>query len=157
MTHSKLQLTSGRWKLSRSSHALGGWLPLSATWLIPFAPSPLQRLGWFACARLSDSQLIPSGGTFSLTLTTMAFDQRSVRCFEACSCKPIPRGLPSSSMQPRGALYPINRQKLEVKKNLWYHPPQFLGLNCWFLLLCCEFSYPTEIIGFIEEFAESSY
>ena len=46
----------------------------------------------FACARLSDSQLIPSGRTFSSTLTTMAFDHSSLGCFEACSCKPTPRG-----------------------------------------------------------------
>ena len=63
-------------------------------------------IGWFACARLSDSQLIPSGGTFSSTLTTMAFDHSSLRCFGACSCKPTPRGPPSSPVQPRGALSP---------------------------------------------------
>jgi hypothetical protein len=55
----------------------------------------------FACARLSDSQLIPSGGTFSSTLTTMAFGHSSLRCFEACSCKPAPRGPPSSFVQLR--------------------------------------------------------
>jgi hypothetical protein len=63
----------------------------------------------FACARLSDSQLIPSGGTFSSTLTTMAFDHSSLRCFGACSGKPTPRGPPSSPAQPRGALSPTNR------------------------------------------------
>ncbi len=36
---------------------------------------------------------------FSLTLTTLALDQSSLRWFEACSCKPAPRGLPSSSTQ----------------------------------------------------------
>ena len=49
-------------------------------------------IGWFACARLSDPQLIPSSGTFSSTLTTVALYQCSLRCFEACSCKPTPRG-----------------------------------------------------------------
>ena len=34
---------------------------------------------------------------FSVTLTTVAFDHSSLRWFEACSCKPAPRGLPSSS------------------------------------------------------------
>ena len=53
----------------------------------------------FACAHLLDPYLIPSSGTFSLTLTTLALYQRSLRRFEACSCKPAPRGLPSSSVQ----------------------------------------------------------
>ena len=39
-----------------------------------------------------DPYLIPSGGTFSSTLTTMAFGHSSLRWFEACSCKPAPRG-----------------------------------------------------------------
>ena len=29
----------------------------------------------------------------------MALDQCSLRWFETCSCKPVPRGLPSSSMK----------------------------------------------------------
>jgi hypothetical protein len=53
----------------------------------------------FAFARLSDSQLILSGETFSSTLTTMALYQCSLRCFGACSCKPTPRDLPSSLAQ----------------------------------------------------------
>ena len=57
-------------------------------------------------ARLSDPQLIPSGGAFSSTLTTMAFDHSSLSCFEACSCKPTPSPAQagSSPVQPRGAL-----------------------------------------------------
>jgi len=70
----------------------------------------------FACARLSDPQLIPSGGTFSSTLTSMAFDHSSLRCFEACSCKPTPRDLPSSPVQPRGTLSPTNRYFWNPKK-----------------------------------------
>jgi hypothetical protein len=54
---------------------------------------------WFACAHLLDPYLIPSGGTFSLTLTTLALYQRSLRRFETCSCKPVPRDLPSSFVQ----------------------------------------------------------
>ena len=36
-------------------------------------------------------------------LTTLALYQSSLRWFEACSCKPTPRGLPSSLMFLRGA------------------------------------------------------
>ena len=36
---------------------------------------------------------------FSLTLTTPALYQRSLRQFETSSCKPVPRGLPSSFAQ----------------------------------------------------------
>ncbi len=43
-----------------------------------------------------ESYLIPSSGTFSLTLTTTALYRSSSRWFEACSCKPASRGLPSS-------------------------------------------------------------
>jgi hypothetical protein len=38
---------------------------------------------------------------FSSTLTTMALYQCSLRWFEACSCKPAPKGLPSSFVQLR--------------------------------------------------------
>jgi len=38
---------------------------------------------------------------FSLTLTTLALDQSSLRWFEARSCKPAPRGFPSSLAQLR--------------------------------------------------------
>ena len=41
---------------------------------------------------------------FSLMLTTLAFDQSSLRWFGTYSCKSVPRGLPSSPVQPRGAL-----------------------------------------------------
>ncbi|MEN6318662.1 MAG: hypothetical protein ABFD82_07900, partial [Syntrophaceae bacterium] len=40
----------------------------------------------------------------SLTLTTLALYQCSLRWFEARSCKPTSRDLPSSLVQPRGAL-----------------------------------------------------
>ena len=56
---------------------------------------------WFAVAHLLDPHLIPSNETFSLTLTTPALYQRSLRRFETCSCKPAPRGLPSSFVQLR--------------------------------------------------------
>ena len=41
------------------------------------------------------------GHAFPLTLTTTALYRCSLRWFEACSCKPTPRGLPSSSVQLR--------------------------------------------------------
>ena len=59
----------------------------------------------FACAHLSYPHLIPSCGTFSSTLTTMTLDHSSLRWFEACSCKPAPRGLPSSLAQLRTSHY----------------------------------------------------
>ena len=43
-----------------------------------------------------ESHLIPSSGTFSLTLTTTTLYRSSLRWFEACSCKPASRGPPSS-------------------------------------------------------------
>ncbi|MBS3976083.1 MAG: hypothetical protein KGZ75_05055 [Syntrophomonadaceae bacterium] len=50
-----------------------------------------------ACARLPISYLtgliLPA---FSLTLTTKALYQVSLRWFEACSCKPASGGLPPS-------------------------------------------------------------
>ena len=47
---------------------------------------------------------------FSLTLTTMALYHCSLRWFEARSCKPAPRDLPSSLVQPRGALTSWNAE-----------------------------------------------
>ena len=52
----------------------------------------------------SSSRYIPATilcRDFSLTLTTLALYQRSLRRFEACSCKPAPRGHPSSLAQLR--------------------------------------------------------
>jgi len=60
---------------------------------------------WFACTHLLDPYLPRSFAvTFPSTLTTMAFDHSSLRWFEACSCKPAPRGLPSSLAQLRAAI-----------------------------------------------------
>ena len=59
----------------------------------------------FTCVHLHDPYLIPSCGTFSLTLTTSAFDLCSLRRFEASSCKAAPRGPPSSHVQLRTLLY----------------------------------------------------
>ena len=60
---------------------------------------------WFACTHLLDPYLTRSlPCLFSLTLTTPALYQRSLRWFEACSCKPAPRDLPSSFVQLRTLL-----------------------------------------------------
>ena len=50
----------------------------------------------FTFVRLPDSYLTGSCPAFSLTLTTMALYQCSLRWFEACSYKPTSRDLPSS-------------------------------------------------------------
>ena len=46
---------------------------------------------------------------FPSTLTTMALDQCSLRRFETSSCKPIPRGPPSSSMKHGSHLHYCDR------------------------------------------------
>ncbi|MGB3225793.1 MAG: hypothetical protein WBB23_23590 [Desulforhopalus sp.] len=63
---------------------------------IPTLSTHHQR---FTHVRLHEPYLIPSCGTFSSTLTTMALYHSSLRWFETCSCKPVPRGLPSSLVQ----------------------------------------------------------
>ncbi len=56
-------------------------------------------LQWFTCVRLLDSHLTQSRRAFSVTLTTMALNHSSLRWFGTCSCKPVPRGPPSSLLQ----------------------------------------------------------
>jgi len=46
----------------------------------------------------------------------MAFDHSSLRWFEACSCKPAPRGPPSSSAQLLGTLCRCNHKNLRSSK-----------------------------------------
>jgi hypothetical protein len=62
----------------------------------------------FSFIRLLSIYLILSRRTFSLTLTTMAFDQSSLRWFEASIHMAAPKDLPSSfveySFRLRGAL-----------------------------------------------------
>ena len=48
----------------------------------------------FACARLFEPQLTGSRPAFSATLTTTAFDRRSLRWFEACPSRPASRDCP---------------------------------------------------------------
>jgi hypothetical protein len=52
---------------------------------------------------------------------------------------------------------PTKLELSEAKKTYDIHDYSSEGLNCWYLLLCCEFAYPADIIGFIEEFVENSY
>ena len=54
---------------------------------------------WFTFVHLLDAYLIPSCGTFSLTLTTMTLNHSSLRWFEIYALTSIPRGLPSSLVQ----------------------------------------------------------
>ncbi len=44
----------------------------------------------------------------SLSFRAQIDDLRHFRWFGICSCKPAPRGLPSSLVQPRGAIPKIN-------------------------------------------------
>ena len=118
-----------------------GWPSLAASWLIPFAPAPLQDLQhyywiirplhvhryfppswvsliltssitfrclieWFACARLPEFYLPRSdAATYPQRSPPWLFNHSSLRWFEACSCKPAPRGPPSSSARLLGALH----------------------------------------------------
>src|SRR4030042_3324088 len=59
---------------------------------------------WFACARLPEPHLTQSQPRlFHQRSPQGALDPCSLRWFGACSCKPTPRGLPSSPVQLRGA------------------------------------------------------
>ena len=73
------------WKVTMAIHR--------QSWIIPDQ--------WFACARLLESYLTPSCEAFSLTLTTLAFYQRSLRWFKASTCMAASRNLPSSLAQHR--------------------------------------------------------
>ena len=53
----------------------------------------------FTLVRLPEPHLTRSRRAFSVTLTTLALDQRSLRWFGTCPCRPVPRDLPSSFVQ----------------------------------------------------------
>src|SRR5262245_21536532 len=55
----------------------------------------------FTLVRLLERHMTRSSRAFSITLTTLVFDQRSLWLFEACSCKPASEGLPPSLAQHR--------------------------------------------------------
>lgn len=88
----------------------GGAVSRSRPTLIPEQASPpvltsLNRISTrhqrFTCVRLFDPHLTESRSAFSSTLTTRTLNPRSLRWFGACSCKPTPRDLPSSSVKHR--------------------------------------------------------
>src|ERR1019366_6419053 len=54
------------------------------------------RHQWFTFVRLSESHLTDFSPPFPTTLTTGTLDPRRLWRFEACSCKPTSRDLPSS-------------------------------------------------------------
>ncbi len=59
------------------------------------------RHQWFTRVRLLGPHLTRVSLPFPSTLTTRALYPRSLRRFGTCSCKPVPRGLPSSLAQHR--------------------------------------------------------
>ena len=59
------------------------------------------RHQWFTCVRLLGPHLTRVSLPFPSTLTTRALYPRSLWRFETCSCKPVPRGQPSSLAQHR--------------------------------------------------------
>ena len=59
------------------------------------------RHQWFTRVRLLGPHLTRVSLPFPSTLTTRALYPRSLRRFGTCSCKPAPRGLPSSLAQRR--------------------------------------------------------
>jgi hypothetical protein len=56
--------------------------------------------------------------TFPLTLTTVALYQSRLRRFEACSCKPAPRDLPSSLVQLRTLYIKVRSWRTYPNKSL---------------------------------------
>ncbi len=80
----------------RYSHPRG-----SSTWISSLA-SERQVPTFHSKAKIMFTP--PFCRVFSLTLTTMTLYHSSLRWFEACSCKPTPRGLPSSFVQLRAKL-----------------------------------------------------
>ncbi len=74
---------------------------------------------------------------FSLTLTTMALYQCSLRWFEACSCKPTSRGPPSSSVQLR-TLYVKSALVAHLEKSQVFEPlirKCYIAVNLYFFCL----------------------
>ena len=82
------------WSVSRylPDSSQVNYTPLVLTTSLSFR----QVISGSLVVRLIDAHLIPSSGTFSSTLTTMALDHSSLRWFEASSCKAASEGLPPS-------------------------------------------------------------
>ena len=71
---------------------------VSGSQAIVFNVSTLQQ--WFPCGPLLAGHLTRSfAKSFPSAFTTIAFGYSRRRWFETCSCKPVPRGLPSSVKQ----------------------------------------------------------
>jgi len=83
------------WAINRSLPSL---IPVPRLLAPVLTPSHFltTRHQWFTCVRLSESHLTDFSPPFSTTLTTGTLDPRRLWRFEACSCKPTSRDLPSS-------------------------------------------------------------
>ena len=68
------------------------------------------------------SSLWVTPATILCRLTTLALYQRSFRWFEACSCKPAPRGPPSSFVQLRTLYEKVRswRTILRKRNKFWF-------------------------------------
>ncbi len=88
--------------------------PLDSSWgrsATPFLMSPYTlstRHRWFACAHLHISYLTRSCPAFSVTLTTLTLNQRSLRWFDDHFWKSSSEGPPPSFLQLR-AKYSCSR------------------------------------------------
>jgi len=73
---------------------------LTAQYGRSFEEKSLRRMMQFAHV-FEEEQIVvdPFIETFSLSLTTNALNKCSIRWFETSSCKPVPRGPPSSLIQ----------------------------------------------------------
>jgi hypothetical protein len=93
-THATFMPDAG-WAIDRSLPSL---IPVPGL-LAPVSTSShflTTRHQWFTCVRLSESHLTDFSPPFPTTLTTGTLDPRRLWRFEACSCKPTSRDLPSS-------------------------------------------------------------
>ncbi len=87
------------WTVSRSPSRLIPGHPIVPGFdIIHFLSTRHQ---WFTRVRLLGPHLTRVSLPFPSTLTTRALYPRSLRRFETCSCKPVPRGPPSSLAQHR--------------------------------------------------------
>ena len=89
------------WTVSRSPSRLIPGHPIVPGFDIIHSLS--TRHQWFTRVRLLGPHLTRVSLPFPSTLTTRALYPRSLRRFGTCSCKPIPRGPPSSLAQHRTA------------------------------------------------------
>ena len=93
------------WTVSRSPSRLIPGHPIVPGFDIIHSLS--TRHQWFTRVRLLGPHLTRVSLPFPSTLTTRALYPRSLRRFETCSCKPIPRGPPSSLAQLRTSFHSL--------------------------------------------------